>query len=60
MKLLQKNKQAPNEPETLLALVPPCLTGPVLVQIYLVPAAQPESRKPECMVIAVVLHISLV
>jgi hypothetical protein len=32
-------------PETLLPPVPACLTGPVLVQIFLVPTAQPERQK---------------
>ena len=37
--------QTPTVPETLLPLVPACLTGLVVVQIFLVPTAQPERQK---------------
>ena len=37
--------QTPTVPETLLPLVPACLTGLVVVQIFLVPTAQPEKQK---------------
>ena len=40
-----ENGQRATLPETLLAPVPACLTEPVLVQIFLVPTAQPERKK---------------